>query len=126
MAAAKAFMAPAKTARPTLRTTVLRRRLFRRLERTRGTRVTWVCGPPGAGKTALVSSHIGTRRLRSVWYQLDALDSDIASFFFHLRSAAPGRRRPDRFLARDYRQHSLAAFSRHFFREFYARLKLPF
>jgi ATP/maltotriose-dependent transcriptional regulator MalT/DNA-binding SARP family transcriptional activator len=57
---------------------------------------TWVSGPPGAGKTTLVSTYVERRGLPFSWYHLDSTDADPASFFFHLTLAARtllGRRR---------------------------------
>jgi hypothetical protein len=67
-------MAFAKTTRPTLAGTLARPRLFRLLDRARRRPVTWVCAPPGAGKTTLVASYLAARRQRVLWYQADAGD----------------------------------------------------
>ena len=115
----------AKTSRPNLANTVRRQRLFRRLDGARSRAVTWVCGPPGAGKTTAVSHYIATRRTRHIWYQLDSDDADVASFFFYLADAAPRRRRPLPMLTPD-QGPALSTFSRRFFRELYSRLRRPF
>ena len=77
-------MALAKTARPALASTLVRPRLFRRLDRALAGPATWVWGPPGAGKTTLVASYVVARRLRGLWYQIDEADADVATFFYYL------------------------------------------
>src|SRR5881392_1428524 len=59
-------------------------RLFRVLDRAQRRPVTWVCGPPGAGKTTLIASYVAARRLRTLWYQVDPIDADVATFFYYL------------------------------------------
>ncbi len=118
-------MTLAKTTRPTLGTTLARPRLFRLLDRARQRPVTWVWGPPGAGKTTLVGSYLRARKVRVLWYQLDEGDADVATFFYYLGSSAPRRRRPLPFLTSQFRP-GLAVFARHFFRELYARLTTRF
>src|SRR2546428_669514 len=118
-------MALAKTIRPTLAAAVVRPRLFRQLDRARPRPVTWVWGPPGAGKTTLVASYLAARSVRSLWYQVDGGDADVATFFYYLSVAAPRRRRPLPILTPEYLQ-GLAIFVRRFFRDLYSRLKPPF
>ena len=118
-------MALAKTARPALASTLVRPRLFRRLDRARAGPASWVWGPPGAGKTTLVASYVVARRLRGLWYQIDEADADVATFFYYLGQAAPRRRRPLPLLTPEYR-HGLTVFAQRFFRELYARLTSPF
>src|SRR5918996_517755 len=71
-----------KSIRPSIRGVVPRLRLFRRLDIQQP--LTWVWGPPGSGKTALVASYLSARRVRSLWYRLDANDADGATFFQEL------------------------------------------
>src|SRR5689334_19292804 len=77
----------AKLTRPRLHEAVNRVRLFQMLDRARERQIIWVCGPPGAGKTALVASYIEQARAPAIWYQLDNADSDPATFFYYLRLA---------------------------------------
>jgi len=87
-----AKISPPRGNRPTLRP-----RLFERLDQYRDRQITWIAGPPGAGKTTLTSSYLAAQGSASLWYQLDAGDADIATFFHYLgravqRAARPGRR----------------------------------
>ncbi|HWP24204.1 MAG TPA: BTAD domain-containing putative transcriptional regulator [Candidatus Binatia bacterium] len=116
----------AKTTRPSASASVKRPRLFRRLERARARPITWVWGPPGAGKTALVATYLAAKHLGGIWYQVDLGDgADIATFFYYLGQAAPRRRRPMPLFTPEYRR-GLAVFARRFFRELFSRLKTPF
>jgi len=115
----------AKITRPTLAGTLGRPRLLRRLDRTRRRPVTWVCAPPGAGKTTLIASYLAARRQRVLWYEVDEGDGDVATFFYYLGLAAPRRRRPMPLLRPEYRQ-GLSVFARRFFRELFGRLGGPF
>src|SRR5688500_9758798 len=73
---------PAKIVRPVASGLLRRPRLFRLLDR--GPRVVWLHGPPGAGKTALASSHVEAGRRPCAWYQLDARDGELAAFFHYM------------------------------------------
>jgi LuxR family maltose regulon positive regulatory protein len=78
----------AKTTRPAIESAMPRERLFARLDGTPGRTVAWISGPAGAGKTTLAASYVEARRYRCLWYQLDADDADVATFFHFLGHAA--------------------------------------
>ncbi len=103
-----------------------RTRLFDLLDRTRKDhRVIWVSAPGGAGKTSLATSYLSTRKLPVLWYQVDAGDGDIASFFYYMglaaRQAAPRHKHPLPHLTPEYLA-DVPTFTRNFFRELYRRL----
>ena len=91
---------PAKITRPAASGLVRRERLFKRLDQALESKVVWITGPGGAGKTSLVSTFIETRGLDCIWYQVDASDADPASFTHYLRLAV-----------RDYPGEPLPAFT---------------
>ena len=116
---------PAKLTRPTASGLIQRERLFARLDRSLQSKVVWISGPGGAGKTSLVSSFIEARGLDCIWYQVDASDADLASFVHYLRLAArdyPGELLPA-FTAAHFVE--LEAFARRFFEAFFGRFAKP-
>jgi len=78
----------AKIARPRNRGVLSRTGLFRKLAAAAEAPGVWVCGPPGSGKTTLVSSYLQHKNSSTIWYQVDDSDSDVATLFWYLRMAA--------------------------------------
>ncbi|HSA88397.1 MAG TPA: BTAD domain-containing putative transcriptional regulator [Burkholderiales bacterium] len=116
----------AKTTRPAIGSIVPRARLFARLDGAPGRTVAWISGPPGAGKTSLAASYVEARNWRVLWYQVDADDADVATFFHYLGHAArklEGERPQE--LPKFAPQYGadVALFARKFFRELFARAK---
>lgn len=118
----------AKLTPPTLPLVLERPRLYRRLDQARKRPIVWITGPPGAGKTTLAAAYLRARRLRSLWYNLDERDGDLATFFHYLGLAiqhvAPRFRRPLPHLTPEYAL-GLPTFTRNFFETLYSRLKPP-
>lgn len=116
----------AKTTRPAISAVMPRERLFARLDGMAGRTVGWISGPPGAGKTCLAASYLEARRYKVLWYQVDADDGDVASFFHYLAHAA---RKLEGGRARELPVFSpgadLASFSRQFFRQLFALARTP-
>ena len=117
----------AKLTRPATASTYSRTRLFEELDKADAAPVVWLAGPPGSGKTTLVADYTATRRLQSLWYQVDRGDSDIASFFFYLSQAVQGERRGGKPLPQFESAYTgnVEAFARNYFRDLYARLEKP-
>ena len=109
---------PAKLTPPALSMICERKQLLARLHQSKGVGITWIQGPPGAGKTSLAVSWADTQDRPPVWFQLDAEDGDPACFFYYLQIAV--RRFVPRAHLPSFTQDwadSPVAFSRHFFRK---------
>ena len=115
----------AKIARPRNRRIYRRTSLFRKLDEAAIMPGIWICGPPGSGKTTLISSYLQEKKRTGLWYQIDHGDSDVATFFWYMRLAAK------KVSARSYSQlqpyssayqGSLKAFAARFFEKLYASL----
>ncbi|MEO8007529.1 MAG: hypothetical protein ABI728_03270, partial [Betaproteobacteria bacterium] len=115
----------AKLSRPRLYDALPRERLFALLDEMRKHPAIWIAGPPGAGKTTLLCSYLERRKQQAIWYQVDAGDEDLSTFFYYLGEAAkPFARKgqpPLPMLTPEYLQ-DVKAFSRRFFRELFSRL----
>lgn len=118
----------AKLTPPTVPRIVPRPRLFRELDRACKQPIVWITAPPGAGKTTLVASYLQTKKLPTLWYQLDEGDADPATFFYYLRMVGEqhGHRRqqPLPLLTPEYRP-GLPIFARRFFESLCVRLRRP-
>jgi ATP/maltotriose-dependent transcriptional regulator MalT/DNA-binding SARP family transcriptional activator len=116
---------PAKVARPSASGLIPRERLFARLDQAPASRITWISGPGGAGKTSFVSTYVEARGLDCLWYQVDGSDADLAVTTHYLRLAVrdrPGEPLPA-YTASDH--VAFEAFARRFFEAFCARLATP-
>jgi ATP/maltotriose-dependent transcriptional regulator MalT len=116
----------AELTRPRLARVIARVRLFAELDEARSARsAICVVGPPGAGKTTLVSSWLDARGIKGVWYQVDPGDSDLATLFHYLGEAArPYTRqgsRPLPALTPEYLS-DVSGFGRRFFRTLFSQL----
>ena len=111
-----------KVTRPIITGVFPRKRLFGLLDRMRKQPVIWVSGPPGCGKTTLISSYIEARKIPCLWYQVDAGDSDPATFFYYMGQAAkrasPRKRKPLPLLTPEYLQ-DIPTFTYRYFEELY-------
>lgn len=119
----------AKITRPVYSDIFLRKRLFKQLDSDRRRPIVWICGPPGAGKTTLVSSYIEARGLPCIWYQVDAGDAETASFFYYMglavKKISKHRRNKDLPLLTPEYTLSIPVFTRRYFEDLYSRLKPP-
>lgn len=114
---------------PRLKHVLLRHRLFKQFDRSGDTQIIWVSGPAGAGKTTLVASYLSEKQIPCIWYQIDASDDDLASYFYYLSlSARKATNNPDTPLPVLTPEHidRLDAFALHYFENLYQILSTPF
>ena len=80
------------------------------------------------GESSLAASYVEARRLRCLWYQLDADDADLATFFHYLGHAARKLNGGARSLPAFSLEYGadIGSFSRSFFRELFALAGAPF
>lgn len=115
----------AKLTRPRLFSVVPRERLYHLLDQACTHPVVWVSGPPGSGKTTLVSGYLSDRQLAGIWYQADSGDVDLATFFYYMglavAQAAPLQPGALPLLTPEYLA-DLTGFTRRYFRDLFSRL----
>jgi LuxR family transcriptional regulator, maltose regulon positive regulatory protein len=118
----------AKVTRPIPTGVYPRKRLFDLLHRKRKYPVIWVSGPPGCGKTTMVTSYLETKESPCLWYQADEGDADPATFFYYLglaaKKATPRKRKPLPLLTPEYLP-GLPTFTLRYFENLFHRLKAP-
>lgn len=121
----KRYAAIAKITMPDTSGVLRRKRLFHLLDEGRKRPVTWICGPPGSGKSTLVSSYIASRKLPCLWYQVDEGDADISTFFYYMgiaaKRAAPRSKKSLPLLTPEYLA-GIPTFTKRYFEELYGRL----
>lgn len=119
----------AKITAPSISGLYERKRLYGTLDQALQKQAVWIVGPPGSGKTSLVSSYLNNRGIKNIWYQVDEGDSDIATFFYYMRLAiprvTPRRGTPPPLLTPEYFR-GILAFARSYCQKLYNRLKPPF
>ncbi len=118
----------AKVTRPIPTGVYPRKRLFDLLHRKKKYSVIWVSGPPGCGKTTLVSSYLEAKESPCLWYQVDEGDADPSTFFYYLglaaKKATPRKRKPLPLLTPEYLP-GLPTFTLRYFENLFHRLKAP-
>lgn len=120
---------PAKITAPRPKGAFVRRRLHETLDAAGKASVTWVAGPPGSGKTTLVSTYLRKKSCTVLWYRIDEGDADIANFFYYLAlaagAAANGSGAGLPVFSAVYAEDQLT-FSRRFFEQLFDLLPGPF
>ncbi|MBT8340612.1 MAG: hypothetical protein KJP07_11415 [Desulfatitalea sp.] len=118
-----------KVNRPILSSVFPRKRLFNALDRMKTHPGVWVSGPPGSGKTTLITSFLEDCGLPCLWYQVDEGDQDPATFFCYLgkaaRQASPRKKKPLPLLTPEYLP-GLTTFTLRYFEALFSRLPSPF
>ena len=125
----KKFASLAKITQPSFSGVFQRQRLFKQLDSSRKYPITWITGPPGSGKTVLVSTYLQASTLPCLWYQIDEGDSDIATFFYYMgmaaKKASPRKKKPLPLLTPEY-MLGIPTFTKRYFEDLYSRLHIPF
>lgn len=104
---------------------IRRERLFETLGALKNYPIIWVTSPAGSGKSTMASSWIASRKIPSLWYNVDEGDGDIATFFYYMGLAAKradaGKRKPLPLLSSEY-QGGIPVFTKRWFDDLYSRL----
>lgn len=118
----------AKVTRPIPTGVYPRKRLFDLLDHKRKYPIIWVSGPPGCGKTTMVTSYLENKDNPCLWYQADEGDADPSTFFYYLglaaKKATPRKRKPLPLLTPEYLP-GLPTFTLRYFENLFHRLKAP-
>ncbi len=101
---------------------IVRQRLFSLLDSLRHQHPgIWICSPPGAGKTTLITTYFASHAPSALWYQIDQADNDPQILFYFLSQMID-----DGMAGLPVWSPELAVdigrFARLFFREFFSRL----
>ncbi len=123
----RAVPAPTKVTRPLCSGIFPRTRLYGLLDQLRNKAALWISGPPGSGKTALISCYIEQKKLACIWYQIDTEDSDPSTFFYYLAKGAEqaaGKKIPVPPFTAEYFENPLS-FTRWYFHQLYAQFSAP-
>jgi LuxR family maltose regulon positive regulatory protein len=90
--------------------------------------VLWITGPPGCGKTVLISSYVEARRPPCIWYKVDESDADLSTFFYYLglaaANAAPRKKKRLPLLTPE-RLPGLSVFAQRYFEDLSSILSVP-
>jgi len=116
----------AKITRPILAGIFPRERLFRIIDRCRKRPIIWISGPPGSGKTTLVSSYLEARKLNNLWYRIDEGDDDVSMFFNYMNRAVKMAGQPKKSALPHFTSEYLSdifTFIPQYFEDFYSRFK---
>ena len=80
---------PAKITLPVVGHELKRERLYAQLDNLIDNHpLVWISAPGGAGKTTLCAGYVHDRERNTLWYQCDAGDNDLVTFFHYLTLAA--------------------------------------
>ena len=113
---------------PQLHNVLARERLFALFDRVQDVSVVWIAAAPGAGKSTAVASYLERSTQHVAWLQVDADDSDPATFFSNLalaiRRALPKQQLRFPVFEPDYSRHP-EVFAQVFFRYMAGRLAHP-
>ncbi|MGV8124808.1 MAG: BTAD domain-containing putative transcriptional regulator [Candidatus Xenobiia bacterium LiM19] len=118
----------AKITCPRVSEVVIRKRLFDIIDTAREKPVIWIDAPAGSGKTTLIASYLDERKMRSLWYQVDEGDANIAGFFYYMglaaKKASPHKKDHLPLLTPEYFQ-SIPSFTKRYFEKLFDRLDVP-
>ena len=87
-----------------------------------------VVGASGSGKTTLAASYVDDRDLNCFWYCCEEADSDLATFFYHLRATGNRLLEPRKnklLLLQPEYALGVTTFGKNFFRTLYSKVPAP-